>query len=205
MTTFKNRSVFAISPAKVIAMITDPCLLSIAMLLLITFSKSSGSGTAILVSISLLIILVILPLTYVYFRLRSQPDKGFYRRNPTLFLKRHPRDILILAIVLGPSLWAILKYLSAPVQMLDALLALLGIAFLIAIINIFYRASFHLAAIATLIYLGVIIWGPMLLILILLIPVIAWAKFKLGDHTILQMVLGVILAVATTSLYWYWR
>jgi hypothetical protein len=75
-----------------------------------------------------------------------------------------------------------------------------GVIFLIAIINLFYRISSHLAAITTLIYMPVVTWEIPLLVSLLAIPPIAWAKYELHEHNFLQMILGVGLAVAITSL-----
>jgi hypothetical protein len=145
-----------------------------------------------------------LPLALVFLRTTPLPDKKVYRSDPTLFLKRHPLDIIILGIVCGPSSWVILNLLSAPAPLLDTLIALTGVAFLIAIINLFYRISFHLAGITTLLYMAVVTWGTPLLFLFLALPPIAWAKYKLHDHNFLQMILGICLAFAVTSITIHW-
>jgi hypothetical protein len=186
--------------AKTISTITNPCILSIVILLLISFTKSARLSAAIAQAIAIISILVILPLAFVFLRTSSQPDKKSYRNDPTLFLKRHPLDIMILGIICGLSSWAVLKFLSAPVAVLDTLIALLGVAFILAIINLFYRISFHLAGVTTLIYMTVVTWGTPYLFLLLVLPPIAWAKYTLHDHDFLQMVLGVGVAVAITSL-----
>jgi hypothetical protein len=186
--------------AKTISEITNPCLLSILILLLISFTKSYQLRAAYAQSITIIILFVILPLAFIFLRTASLPDKTIYRRDPTLFLKRHPLDIMILGIVCGPLSWIILKLFSAPALLLDTLTALLAVAYLIAITNLFYRISFHLAGITTLIYIAVVTWGTPLLFLSLAFPPIAWAKYKLNEHNFLQMVLGICLAIAITSL-----
>jgi hypothetical protein len=189
--------------AKIVSVITNPCILSIVMLLFIAFTKSNGLGEASAEAAVLIGLFVILPLIYIFLRTAGLPDKKLYRTDPTLFLKRHPLDILILGVVCGPFSWAILKFLSAPAPMLDTLVALLAVACVIALIYHFYRISFHLAAISTLAYMAVATWGVWLLILLAVIPLIAWAKHELHEHDTLQMVLGVGLAVVITSVTYH--
>jgi hypothetical protein len=188
------------SLARIIAAVTNPAVLSILMLLIISFSKTGSLSQAEVQTIALIGLLVVVPLIFVFLRTASLPDKNVYRTDPTLFLKRHPLDIMILGIVCGSSSVVVLKLLSAPAPMLAALVSLLVVSFLVAVINLFYRASFHLAAIAVLVYMAVVIWGLPFLFLGLVIPPIAWAKYKLHDHTFLQMIFGICVAVAVTSI-----
>ncbi len=179
---------------------TNPAILSILMLLIISFSETGLLNQAEVQAIALIGLLVVLPLIFVFLRTASLPDKNIYRTDPTLFLKRHPLDIMILGVICGSSSLIVLKLLSAPAPMLTTQVSLLVVSFMVAVINLFYRASFHLAAIAVLVYMTVIIWGPPFLILVLIILPIAWAKYKLHEHTVLQMILGICLAVVVTSL-----
>ena len=88
--------------------------------------------------------------------------------------------------------------------MVNTLLALLISAMIIALVNIFYRASFHMAGFTILVYMSVVIWGQLLLILAVLIPLIGWAKYKINDHSPLQMALGIVLAIVVASMTLYW-
>jgi hypothetical protein len=198
--TYHNQSLIAHSPARTIAAVTNPCILSIVMLICIAFTRASQLSTALTQAAVLVGLFVILPLVYVFFRTKSDPEKGTFRTDPTFFLKRHPRDVMILGIICGPSSWAILKIVDAPAPLLETLLALLITAFLAAIINLFYRISFHLSAIMVLIYMAAVIWGPFFWISLLAVPPIGWAKYRLHDHNLLQLGLGIILGMVVTLL-----
>ena len=108
-----NQPVIAHPVAKIISMITNPAILSIIMLFIILFTKSDRLSAAAAQSIALIGLLVILPLVFVFLRTASLLDKKIYRTDPTLFLKRHPLDIMILGIVCGSSSLVVLKLLSA--------------------------------------------------------------------------------------------
>ena len=201
---YRSQPLISHSPARTIAAITNPCILSIVMLLIIAFTRASQLSAALTQAAILVSLFVILPLVYVFYRTSSAAEKATFRADPTFFLKRHPRDVMILGIICGPSSWAILKLVEAPTPLLETLLALLITAFLAAIINLFYRISFHLSAIIVLIYMAAVIWGSLFWILLLAIPPISWAKHRLKDHSYLQLALGIILGVGVTLLVVHW-
>jgi hypothetical protein len=203
MDTAMNKSTRAFTLAELIAAITNPTILSVCMLLAIIFTKSNRLATQLTISGVLLLFLVVLPLIYSYLRITLNHVWRNFRYNPTLFLKRHPKDILLLGLVCGLPCWVVLNYLEAPFYVLFTLADLLMVAFIVALINLFYRASFHLASISVLLYIAVIIWGQLFFISFLIIPVIGWSKYKLRDHNVLQMVLGITLALGVTTIILY--
>ncbi len=182
--------------ANLISTLTNPCILGIVMLLAMAGTESLSLATAASAGALLVTFFAVVPLTYIHVRTLRLPEKHLYGLDPTLFLKRHPRDILILGAVLLPASWVSLKLLSAPASLLDTLTALLAVALIVALVNLFYRASFHLAAIVTLIYMAVVVWGPAFAGLALAAPFIAWSKRERHEHDIPQLVLGVCLAIA---------
>jgi len=107
---------------------------------------------------------------------------------------------MILELVCGIPCLIVLHVLNAPLFALITLVNLLVIAFIVALFNFRYRVSFHLAAIAVLIYMTIVTWGLWWVWLIPVIPVIAWAKYKIHDHSPPQMVFGTIIGVTATSI-----
>ncbi len=184
------------SLAWVICDITNPCVLSVFFLLVVSYSLSSDPATFISWCVIMLLFLLILPLGYIYLRLYLSQALIGYRTNPTNFLKTHPKDVIILGIVFGLLCLVTLLYFKAPSLLLCTLTALLVTSFLVSVCNIFYRVSYHLSAITILVIMAVVIWGPILLILLVTIPIIGWAKYRIQDHTILQLILGIVLSAA---------
>ncbi len=170
------------------------------MLVFMAFSESRNLGEAALETGALIGLFIVLPLILIYWWTMPLPDRRSYRADPTLYLKQHPREILLLGLVFGPTSWAVLRWLAAPAPLLQTLVALLAVAFVAALINLGYRLSFHLAAVTVLVYMAVHTWGAPLLILLTAIPLIAWAKYDLHEHTFMQMALGVMLALFLTPL-----
>ena len=170
--------------ARVISRVTNPCIVSVIVLLSITYTESSSVRILVSSVAVVLLFLVLLPLVYVYMR-PSRGRSGI--ADPTIFLKQHPRDILILGLLLGLPCLVILIFLEAPTLLLHTLGALLAGSAVIALFNIFYRVSYHLAAVTILVIMAALAWGEILLILLATIPLIGWAKYQIREHTLAQL------------------
>jgi hypothetical protein len=55
-----------------------------------------------------------------------------------------------------------------------------------------------LTGITILIFMAAQAWGQPYLFLLVAIPPISWAKFYIGDHTIPQLIVGIIVAAAVS-------
>jgi len=151
----------------------------------------------------LLLFLVVLPLIYTYVRIFASRSGTKPVGDPTIFLKQHPRDVLILGVLSGLPCVVILVFLEAPLLVLCTLIALLASSLIIASFNIFYRISYHLAALTVLAIMVTITWGQFFLITFAAIPLIGWAKYQLLEHTPTQLVIGIVLSVAVSQITLY--
>jgi hypothetical protein len=183
--------------ARAISRVTNPCILSVLVLLLVAGTESSNTRALVAWAITVVLFFVLLPLVYVYMRTFRSSTKLI--AAPTVFLKQHPRDILILGLLLGLPCLVILLFLEAPPLMLRTLLALLASSIVTALLNIFYRVSYHLAAVTVLVIMSVLTWGQIFLVLWAAVPLIGWAKYYNHDHTLVQIALGIALAVVVSG------
>jgi len=184
--------------AQAVSKFTNPTILSVIILLLIAFTKSNDLIESVGWFAVILLFFVFIPVVYVVIRI-SRSDKQ--PKSPvelTKFLKRHPADILILALLLGLPCLITLWFLKAPPILLSTIAALLTGSVVTALFNLFYRVSFHLTGITILIIMAAQAWGPLYLFLLATIPLISWAKFQIRDHTIPQLIIGTIVAVAVS-------
>jgi hypothetical protein len=183
--------------AQTISRITNPSILSPVILLLIACTESNGIRELISLTAIIILFFMIIPVVYVYIRISSIGNRTKSVIELTTFLKRHPKDILILALLLGLSCLAILLFLKAPTILISTVVALIAGSIVTALFNIFYRVSFHLTGVTILIVMTAQTWGQVFLVLLTAIPVIVWAKFHIHDHTIPQLVIGITVAVVT--------
>ena len=189
--------------ARVILRVTNPCILSMLVVFSIAFTESSNVRTLVGWVMILLLFLVVLPLAYTYMRISRNRSGTRPMVNPIVIFKQHPRDILILGILSGLPCVVILVFLEAPLRLVETLIALLAISLIIASFTVFYRVSYHSAALTILVIVPTVTWGSIFLTTLAVIPLISWAKYQLHEHTPTQLGIGIVLslAVSGTTLY----
>jgi hypothetical protein len=191
--------------ARVISKITNPCILSVLVLLLIAYTESTDVRVLVGWIAIVFLFLALLPLVYVYIRTYKSRGGTKLLANPTSFLKQHPRDILILGLLLGLPCLVILVFLEAPPLLLSTLAALLASSIVTALFNVFYRVSYHLAAVTVLVLMAALTWGQIYFILLAVIPLVSWAKYRINEHTPAQLAIGIAVSVAVSgaTLYFF--
>ncbi len=189
--------------ARVIVRATNPCILSVLVLFAIALTESSNVGALVGWVMILILFLVVLPLAYTYMRIIRNKSDTRSIVNPMIFLRQHPRDILIIGVLSGLPCVVILVFLEAPLPLLETLITLLAGSLIIASFTMFYRISYHLAALTILVIMTTITWGSIFLVTFAAIPLSSWAKYRLHEHTLTQLAIGIFLsmAVSGTTLY----
>ena len=199
----KNKITRSTRLARVIARVTNPCILSVLVLFAIALTESSNVRALVGWVMILLLFLVVLPVAYTYVRISRNKSDARPIVNPTIFLRQHPRDILIIGVLSGLPCVVILVFLEAPLPLLETLIALLASSLIIASFSMSYRISYHLAALTILVIMTTITWGSIFLVTFAAIPLISWAKYRLHEHTLTQLAIGIFLSMAVngTTLY----
>ncbi len=182
--------------AKWIADFTNPSVLSVLLLLLIAFLKSHKPSDAVVWMGVIFALYILIPVGYVYFRMQASGIRSKSILVLITFLKKHPRDILILSVVLGIPCLVLLIVLKAPAILLAPVAALLAGSIVTALFNTFYRVSYHLTALTILVIMTVHTWGAIYLILALILPLVFWAKLRIREHTVPQLAEGMAIAAA---------
>lgn len=88
--------------------------------------------------------------------------------------------------------------LDAPKILYVGFFALLLGLIAIVIINRWVKASIHLAAATSAMLFVGIVYGGYYFLLLLLIPILAWARIKTKEHTLAETVIGTILGLVLT-------
>lgn len=191
------------STAKVISRVTNPCVLSVVVLSLMAYTESSNLWALFCWVSIILLFLVVLPLVYVCVRTSALRGGAKCIADSTTYLKQHPRDIWVLGAFSGLPCLLILVFLEAPSFVISTLVALLATSLVIATFNAFYRVSYHLGAVTILLIMIALTWGQTFLVLLATLPVIGWAKYRLREHTLVQLAMGIGLAVVVSGTILY--
>jgi len=190
--------------AKRISTIMNPFLLTMVVLLIVTYAGSTNLGIFACWAMVILLSFVIVPLAYVYVKNALAGNKGNSVQDPTAFFKAHRSQISIIGVISAGLFIPLLVFFDAPLLLSATFVALLGTCLIIALINKYYKASFHLATVTTLIIVAVLIWGKAVLPVLIVIPLVGWARYALHQHSPYQLASGFGLALIVTSASFYY-
>jgi drug/metabolite transporter (DMT)-like permease len=109
------------------------------------------------------------------------------------------QPVLIISAVLAAALpLAVLLAFQGPRPLLVAMLSSLGLILFNQVITYWWKISQHVSGIAVSTTLMTAALGTGSIPLLLLIPLVAWARVKVGAHTIMQTVAGGVVGVTIT-------
>jgi membrane-associated phospholipid phosphatase len=101
-------------------------------------------------------------------------------------------------MALAISYLIFLLIFHAPTILLVGTFSIIFGVIVLGIVNMFTKASGHLAVLSAFVTFLVLTEGWKFLPTFLLLPVMAWARIKTKNHTLLQTVLGTLVGVLTT-------
>lgn len=185
--------------AAIISLVTNPPLLSVLVMFLISVTKSGPVSTLAGWWIEVVAFLVLLPVVYLYIRAAVSKSQIKFPLGIIGFLKQHPLDVLVMSIVFGIPCMVILTLFQAPPMMYGTLAALLITSIIIATVYKFYRVSYHVAATIILVTMTIITWGNIYSWLVVLVPIVGWAKYRLQEHSVAQMLSAAALSASVTT------
>ncbi|MFZ0216757.1 MAG: phosphatase PAP2 family protein [Candidatus Dormiibacterota bacterium] len=130
----------------------------------------------------------LLPVGYVLYQVRrrrlSDVHVGVRSQRPLVLL------VALASVLVG---LALLLWLGAPRQLLGLVIAgITGIVVCLAV-STRWKLSIHLAVAAGTAVLIAYTFTPWCLLLLLLTIAVGWARLRLGDHTVSQVVAGALL------------
>jgi len=168
--------------------ILNPFLVSLVIILVLSFESASGTIDALKWSLVLAAI-GILPVfsTIIYSVRKSRLDSMFpsIRQQRTRFY--------LLSSVCAAVGYAVLHYFKAPLMLLAAFATGLSAVVVFMGINLWWKISLHTAFVAALVTVLILLYGWIAAISIVLVPLIAWARIELKQHSPAQVIVGALL------------
>lgn len=184
--------------ARLVTDIINPFLVSTIILVLLAFKDTARTADAIkwtLVSLALSVLPVFI-VTVAMVRIKKL-DALF--DNP----RQQRYVIYLLANVLAALGCALLWWLKAP-----RLLSVTFTAGLIALVvfmalNYFWKVSLHTAFTAAAVVVVIMVYGAAAAWAVIFVPAVAWARLKLQQHSVAQIVTGGLLAAAIVAVVFW--
>jgi hypothetical protein len=177
--------------ATLISDLLNPLAIGLAVLALLSFDAAASASEA-LKWFFLVTGLCILPtfLVAVYFVKIGRMDAIFSNR-------RHQRHrIYVIGLFFNVIAWLVLTWLEAPAALIASLVSALVTMVSFAAINLWWKISVHSSAASALVVVLLIIYGWHAAISVVVIPIMGWARVKLAEHSLGQVVAGSALSIA---------
>lgn len=184
--------------AHLISGIFSPFLIGLFFILLVSLEMSASLLGAIKWSL-LLITLSILP-TFIFtvFLVRHNRLDGIFSSH-----HRQRTRIYALMLVLAGICGFILFILKAPLMLLALAVAGFSGTVMFMFINLWWKISLHTAFVTAMVVILFIFYGFMSTASVVLIPLVAWARIKLENHSLAQTVTGALLGTVVLVTVFY--
>ncbi|MFC2019369.1 phosphatidic acid phosphatase [Chloroflexota bacterium] len=184
--------------AKAISNIFSPYLIGTVLIVIASF-ESTASALDGLKWMLIMIALSVLPilLSSAYMVRSSQLDSLFAN------VRQQRVKVYVIASVLGAVGCIVLFLLKAP-SLLQALFISGFLASIIFMgINFRWKISIHAAFVASLVIVPLLIYGLVALVLLALVPPVAWARMEQKRHSLAQLICGALLSASILLLVFY--
>jgi len=177
--------------ARLISNILNPFLVSFAVITVLAFESTTGISDA-LKWLAISIVLSVLPVfVFVLYMVRiKQLDSIFI--NP----RKQRTRIYVLATCLGIAGVVVLHFTQAPKLLLVTFITGLISIMVFMSINLYWKISLHTGFIAAAATIIVIVYGGFLSFVVILVPLVGWARFSMKLHSWRQITCGAVLAAS---------
>lgn len=143
------------------------------------------------------------PLIYAKIRATILSRDGGQQKISRSLVRDNPVQLFIMAGLFGIPSALVLYYLSAPRNLLIIILGITAVMLVLALVNTTYRASFHLAMVTSMLTSLWFIFGGVSLVVFLLLPILGYSRYQLGEHTPAQMVAGFLIGLVVSGATFY--
>jgi hypothetical protein len=177
--------------AELISLVLSPLLLLAPVPFFLVYEQTNNfSSSSLWAAISLAFFIIFLLVILIGIRIGVFSDFNISKREqrPLLFAIG-----MVLTII---YLITLFLFHAPQILLIGTTTIILGLV-LIGAVNIFTKVSGHLTVLSAFVTFLIIAEGWRALIMLLLIPLLIWARIKTKNHTLMQTILGTILGSVT--------
>ncbi|MCL5411764.1 MAG: phosphatase PAP2 family protein [Patescibacteria group bacterium] len=178
--------------AEIISSVFDPLILAIVGLFLV-LQKSDGISSSVEFFswfLAVMVVGILPPLGFLIYRLQTGKIQDWFITN-----RAERKAILLVVLISSLLLVVLITLLQGPRLLLAFSLILFFINLLISLLTLYWKISVHTNAITTFILILVLLYGVEYWLSLFLIPLVGWARWELGKHTLSQVVGGSFISV----------
>jgi len=169
--------------------ILNPFLVGLLLIVMLSFTSTANTKDALKWSV-LAIGMSLLPvfLLMLFFMHQGSLDNFF------ISVRQQRTKIYLFGFFFSSVCCAILAYLDAPFALVALFATGLSSVFIFALINFWWKISIHTAIIAGMATMLILMYGWVASASVVLVPLTAWARIELKNHSPAQTVIGAVLA-----------
>ena len=184
--------------AKTISYIFDGTFISIPIFLVICFMVVENKIEAVGWASLCVLFGTIIPYIYICFLYKKKIISDIHIPK-----KEHRIKPLIVSFMSYVTCFIILYALKGPLFLKSVFAVSIVSTIVFTIITYFWKISLHTSWITFGVITFIVLFGKWMLLLILLIPAIGWARVKIKRHTVIQVILGAGISTVTTVAVYY--
>ncbi len=180
--------------ARIISNVLNPFILSTIVLLLLSFRDTASTVEALKwAGITLAISVVPILIIAIWLVRRKKMDSLFDNTN------YQRRVVYLLASILGAIGCGLMWGLKAPELL--AITFTTGFIELVVFmgINYYWKISLHTAFTAATIMVVSLVYGVNAIWTVVLLPLVAWSRIELKQHTVVQVIIAAVLAAGLVA------
>jgi len=193
----------ALRRAKLVSNIFHPWSVLVPVLGLAAYQSVSKPPEYIKWTLLAYVPAIVFPSLYAKIRASMWSQGGNRQKISRSLFRDKPREILITTFLFGIPAALILHYVNAPRNLLVIILGVTAVMFVVTLVNLRYRASFHLAMVTSMLTALWFIFGAVSLVSFLLIPILGLSRYQLGEHTPAQTVAGLLIGLVVGGSVFY--
>ncbi len=189
--------------ARILSIVLNPYLVLSVVVAIIAYQESPSlviwaKWTAVTLSAA-----YVLPVIYIQTRIYVVAHATGSPVDARSFFREQPAQMALLTCVFGIPSATILYFLGYPFSLIAILVGVAVTSLLTALVNKFYRASFHVALFTSVVVPLGIIFGLPSLAVIPFILLLGASRYYLGEHTPLQLTAGFFLGLLVAAAVFY--
>ena len=183
--------------ARIISILANPVFILIALPYFLVFKETNSSGQAwnwTLYTLAYLSIFCAFVLFGVKKKIFSNIDVSNRKQRPLLYL---------IGALLSTIYLISLYLLKGPSILLITTFGIILGIIIAALINLKIKASMHVACFSALTTAFSIVYGGYFVLLLLLIPLISWARVRIERHTLKEVIVGASLGILLSLMMYF--
>lgn len=141
----------------------------------------------------------VFPIIYAKIRVTVLSRQGRQQKISRSLVRNDPEQLFIMTVLFGLPSALILHFLNGPRNLFIIILGITAVMFVISLVNLKYRASFHLSMVTGMLTALWFLFGPIAIVSFLMIPILCFSRYRLGEHTPKQIGTGILIGLVVSG------